>query len=161
MDFTPDKFNKIKHDAEDFYSKIGFIYCPYFSQKISFNTKGSDHLIFKSWNRTRSINDQFARFRHIELAPRVIENSKTLQGIWSTQKFERVKKKDGGWQQVLKLTTYYEFIAVMESHGSKVRVKVIIKQVDGGDKFFLSIIPFWGVNKRGERIMHSGNPDSD
>ena len=81
MDFTPDKFNKIKHDAEDFYSKIGFIYCPYFSQKISFNTKGSDHLIFKSWNRTRSINDQFARFRHIELAPRVIENSKTP--VWT------------------------------------------------------------------------------
>ena len=161
MNFTPEKFNQIKHDAEYSYSKIGSVYCPYFSSKIHFNSKGLDHLIFKSWNRARSISDQFSRFRHLALAPEVIQNSKTLQGIWSTQKFERVKKKDGRWQQILKLAIYYEFIAVMESHGSKIRVKVIIKQVDGGDKFFLSIIPFWGVNKQGERIMHSGNPEKD
>lgn len=161
MEFTLDKFNQIKRDAEDSYSRIGSVYCPYFSSQINFNTKGLDHLIFKSWNRTRSISDQFSRFRHLALAPQVIQNSKTLQGIWSTQKFERIKKKDGKWQQILKLTTYYEFIAVMESHGSKVRVKVIVKQIDGGEKFFLSIIPFWGVNKRGERIMHSGDPEKD
>lgn len=161
MEFTPEKFNQIKHDAEDFYSKVGAVHCPYFSSKINFNTKGLDHLIFKSWNRTRSISDQFSRFRHIALAPEIIKNSKTLQGVWNTQKFERVKKKDGSWQQILKLTTYYEFIAVMESHGSKIRMKVIVKQIDGGDKYFLSIIPFWGVDKKGERIMHSGNPEND
>ena len=161
MEFTSEKFNQIKRDAEDYYGQIGAVYCPYFSSKINFNAKGLDHLIFKSWNRTRSINDQFSRFRHLALAPRVIQNSKTVQGIWSTQKFERIKKKNGGWQHILKSTTYYEFIAVMESHGSKIRVKVIIKQVDGGDKFFLSIIPFWGINKQGERIIHSGNPEND
>lgn len=161
MEFTPEKFNQIKNTAEDDYKKIGFVYCPYFSDKISFNNKGLEHLIFKSWNRTRPIRDQFSRFRHLALAPLVIKNSKTLQGLWNTQKFERVKKKDGTWEQVLKLTIYYEFIAVMESHGSRVRVKVIVKQVDGGDKFFLSIIPFWGLDKRGERIMYSGNPESD
>lgn len=161
MEFTAEKFNQIKHNAEDFYSKVGFVYCPYFASKINFNAKGLEHLIFKSWNRTRSISDQFSRFRHLALAPEVIQNSKTLQGVWTTKKFERVKKKDGSWQQVLKLITYYEFIAVMESHSSKVRVKVIVKQVDGGEKFFLSIIPFWGVNKRGERIIHSGNPEND
>lgn len=161
MEFTPDQFNNIKDEAKDFYNKIGFAYCPYFAGKVNFNAKGLEHLIFKTWNKTRSIDDQFSRFRHLRLAPEVIKNSKTLQGVWSTQKFERVKKKDGQWQQILKLTTYYEFIAVMESHGSKVRVKVIVKQIDGGDKFFLSIIPFWGIDKRGGRIMHSGNPESD
>ncbi len=161
MEFTPEKFNQIKRDAENFYGKIGSVYCPYFSSKINFNTKGLDHLIFKNWNRTRPLSDQFSRFRHLILAPEVIKSSRTLQGIWNTQKFERVKKKDGTWQQVLKLTTYYEFIAIMESHGSRVRVKVIVKQVDGGDRFFLSIIPFWGVDKHGERIMHSGSPEND
>jgi hypothetical protein len=30
------------------------------------------------------------------------------------------------------------------------------------EKFFLSIIPFWGVNKNtGERIMYNGNPEVD
>ena len=161
MEFTPEKFNELKHDAEDFYNKIGSVYSVYFKEDVHFNTKGLDHLIFKTWNRARPIADQFSRLRHIKLAPLVIDQSKTLQGIWTTQKFERVKKKDGGWQQILKLTTYYEFIAVMESHSSKVRVKVIIKQIAGGEKFFLSIIPFWGVDKKGERIMHSGNLEND
>jgi hypothetical protein len=161
MEFTFDKFNEVKREAEETYNKIGSIYSPYFKEKINFNTKGLDHLIFKSWNKTRSITDQYGRLRHLKLASVLIGLSKTLQGIWMTQKFERVKKKDGSWQQLLKVITYYEFIAVMESHGSKVRVKVIIKQIEGGEKFFFSIIPFWGVNKKGDRIMHSGNPEND
>ncbi len=161
MEFTPEKFNEIKHEAEDFYNKIGCIYSSYFKENINFNIKGWDHLIFKSWNRTRPIADQFSRLRHLKLAPNILNQSRTLQGVWATQKFERIKKKDGGWQQILKLTTYYEFIAVMESHSSKVRVKVIVKQIDGGEKFFLSIIPFWGVDKKGDRIMHSGDPEND
>ena len=161
MEFTPEKFNKIKHEAEDFYNKIGVLHCPYFNEKVHFNAKGLEHLIFKTWNRTRPISDQFTRFRHLSLAPEIIKSSKTLQGIWSTKKFERIKKKNG-WEKVLKLISYYEFIAVMESHGSKVRVKVIVKQIDGGEKFFLSIIPFWGIDKKtGNRIMHSGSPEND
>ncbi|HBA45516.1 hypothetical protein A2W67_01900 [Candidatus Nomurabacteria bacterium RIFCSPLOWO2_02_40_28] len=161
MEFTPEKFNELKNDAEEFYNKIGSVYCPYFKEKINFNVKGWDHLIFKTWNRTRPIADQYSRLRHIKLASEVIKESKTLQGHWSTQKFERTKKKENGWEQTLKMTNYYEFIAVMESHGSKVRVKVIVKQIDGGEKFFLSIIPFWGRNKKGDRVMHSGDPEND
>ena len=62
----------------------------------------------------------------------------------------------------MRVVTYYEFIAVMESHNSKVRVKIVVKQVEGSEKHFLSIIPFWGTNKNtGERIIHSGNPEND
>lgn len=161
MEFTIEKFNFIKRDAENFYSKIDHIYCPYFLEEVNFNIKGWEHLIFKEWNKTRPIEDQFSRLRHIKLAPEVLKNSKTLQGLWSTNKFERVKQKDGKWQKVLKLINYYEFIAIMESHSSKVRIKIIVKQVDGGEKFFFSIIPFWGINKKGERIIHSGNPEND
>ncbi len=162
MEFSIDKFNEVKHEAENFYNKINLVYCPYFKEEVLFNVKGLDHLIFKNWNKTRPIIDQYVRFRHLQLAPEVIRNSKTLQGIWVTNKFERIKRKDGKWEQKLKLITYYEFIAVLESHGSKVRVKIIVKQIHGGEKFFLSIIPFWGKNKNiGERIMYSGNPEDD
>ena len=161
MEFSVEKFNEVKHEAEEFYEQIKFVHCPYFGDKVHFNSKGFDHLIFKEWNKTRIISDQFTRFRHLPLAPEIIKQSKTLQGLWTTQKFERIKRKDG-WIKILKLTTYYEFIAVMDSHGSKVRLKVIVKQISGGEKFFLSIIPFWGTNKNtGERIMHSGNPEND
>ena len=161
MEFTIEKFNEIKHEAEDYYNSIGKIRCPYFGEDVHFNTKGLDHLIFKGYNRTRPIQDQFARLRHIKLAPEILTNSKTLQGVWKTQKFERLKRKDG-WEKVLKHATYYEFIAILESHGSKVRIKVIVKQVEGTEKHFLSIIPFWGLNKlTGEKVMHSGNPETD
>ncbi len=161
MEFSIEQFNQTKREAEKFYENIKPIYCPYFKEKISFNSKGWEHLIFKEWNKTRVIDDQFSRFRHIKLAPIVLENSKTLQGFWNTQKFERTKKKDGKWEQRLRQTFYYEFIAVLESHGSKVRVKVIIKQIEGGEKFFLSIIPYWQTTESGERIMYNGNPEID
>lgn len=161
MEFSPEQFNRLKNEAEVFYSGFSKVWCPYFQSEIHFNSKGWEHLIFKDWNRTRAIADQFSRLRHLKLAPEVTKNSKTLQGVWTTQKFERVKRKDGIWQKVLKLTNYYEFIAVLESHGSRVRVKVIVKQVDGGEKYFFSIIPFWGTTKDGNRILYSGNPEND
>lgn len=161
VEFTVEKFNQVKRDAEERYIAIKSVRCPYFAEDIHFNSKGLDHLIFKGYNRTRPIQDQFARFRHLHLAPEIIRNSKTLQGVWTTQRFERIKRKNG-WEKVLKLTTYYEFISVMESHGSKVRVKVIVKQVAGAEKHFLSIIPFWGINKlTGDKVLYSGNPEHD
>ncbi len=161
LEFTFEKFNQVKKEAEDFYEKIGKVRCPYFGEDIHFNVKGWDHLIFKEWNKTRILSDQYSRLRHIRLAPEVLANSKTLQGVWATQKFERVKVNKR-WDKILKTINYYEFIAVMDSHGSKVRVKVIVKQIVGGEKFFLSIIPFWGIDKlTGSRIIHSGNPEND
>ena len=45
MEFTSEQFNNIKNEAEDFYNKIGFAYCPYFAEKVNFNAKGLEHLI--------------------------------------------------------------------------------------------------------------------
>lgn len=54
--------------------------------------------------------------------------------------------------------SYYEFIAVIEN----IRVKVIVKHVEGGEKFFWSIIPFWRVNgEASKRILHTGNIEED
>jgi hypothetical protein len=161
VEFTIDTFNTVKQNAENFYNKLGSVRCPYFGEDVHFNVKGWEHLVFKGFNRTRLVEDQFARFRHLALAPEILRNSKTLQGIWRTQKFERLKRKNG-WEKVLKVTTYYEFIAIMESHGAKVRVKIIVKQVEGAEKHFLSIIPSWGVNRQtGEKVLHSGDPETD
>jgi hypothetical protein len=145
MEFTPEKFNQIKHDAELAYSKTAKIRCPYFNEDVHFNSKGLDHLIFKGFNRTRPIQDQFVRFRHLSCAFEIIKNTKTLQGYHSKQRIERIRRNKK-WERVMRLVTYYEFIAVIESHGSKVRVKVVVKQVDGSEKHFLSIIPFSGID---------------
>ena len=37
MEFTPEKFNNIKHEAEEFYNKIESVYSSYFKENINFN----------------------------------------------------------------------------------------------------------------------------
>lgn len=54
----------------------------------------------------------------------------------------------------MKDVTYYEFIAILDH----IRLKVIIKEVMGGEKHFLSVIPFWGIDKKtGKRILHGSS----
>lgn len=55
MEFTPEKFNQIKWDAESYYESLKSVWCPYFKVAIYFNSKGWEHLIFKDWNKTRPI----------------------------------------------------------------------------------------------------------
>jgi hypothetical protein len=161
MEYSSVTFNKIKSDAEAFYASVGVVRCPYFGEEVHFNAKGWKHLLFKEWNTTRITSDQFARLRHIKLAPEIIRQSKTLQGIRVTKKFERIQI-NGHWENVIKMITYYEFIAVMDSHGSQVRVRIIVKQVEGHEKIFWSLIPFWQTDKKtGRRILSSGNPEND
>jgi hypothetical protein len=48
-------FEEIRIKGEDFYKTLNEVYCPYFKEKISFNTQGLEHLKFKQHERTRSI----------------------------------------------------------------------------------------------------------
>jgi len=74
-----------------------------------------------------------------------------------TKKFENIKTHSRV-DRVLKNVTYYEFIAVIKRN----RVKIIIKQIDGGKKFFWSIIPFWKMDSDTmSRILYEGNPEED
>jgi hypothetical protein len=85
------------------------------------------------------------------------EESHTLQGINETSTFER-QKKHGRWEGPLKHVTYYEFIAVMD----RVRTKVIVKQVEGEESYFYSLIPFWRVSEiTKKRLLHDGNSEED
>ena len=91
------------------------------------------------------------------LDPQILNKSHTLQGIWKTKQFER-NKEEGQWKYIMKDVIFYEFIAVLES----VRVKVVVKEVVGGEKYFWSVIPYWSIDKAGSRrILHSGYPDLD
>ncbi len=150
-------FEKVCVDAEALYVTLGEIRCPYFGEKIAFNSSGLKHLKFKANRVARSRSDQYARLKLLEFAPRVLALSRTVQGIWETKGFERVRAHSRT-DTVLKSVLYYELIAVLEN----VRVKVIVKQIDGGEKFFWSIIPYWKIDSmNSKRILHSGDPEND
>ncbi len=154
-----DKFNKAKTDAEKFYKNIGKVYCPYLKDNVSFNTKGLDHIKFSGWNKTRLLKDQYIRLRLLQLAPKIIRESHTLQEFFKTIRQER-RKINGVWEINFTETTFYGFVAVI----NKCRVKIIVKEISGGKKYFWSIIPFWknrryndGMNKK---ILHEGELES-
>jgi len=150
-------FEKVRADAEAFYATIGKVYCPYFEEDIAFNAKGLRHLKFKTDQQARPHKDQYSRLKLIRHAPEVLRLSRTMQGIGSVRRFEE-QKTNSRWERVMKDVTYYEFIAVLDS----VRVKVIVKNVTGGEKHFWSIIPFWGIDKNNsKRILYSGDPEHD
>jgi hypothetical protein len=104
-----------------------------------------------------SREEQYARLKLVYMAPKLLRLTRTVQGIWNTRQFE-MQKTHSRWERVLKDVTFYEFIAVLDG----VRVKVIVKQVAGGEKHFWSVIPFWKVDDQNHRrILHSGDPEHD
>jgi len=149
--------DKVVIKGEGLYKTFSSIHCPYLESKVYFNALGLEHLKFKKRNKARSRHDQYMRFKLLHLVPEVLRLSRTIQGIWKTKSFERVRVHSRT-DIILKPVTYFEFIAVLEN----VRIKVIVKQIDGGEKFFWSLIPFWGVYKKTKnRKMHGGNPEED
>lgn len=151
------KFDLVRSEAEEFYKSIGEIKCPYFQEKIAFNAKGWEHICFQRLRQARPHQDQYIRFRLIGLAPKIIQASHTLQGISARKSFER-ERTHGRWEAVMRSSRYYEFVAVINEY----RVRVIVKEVENGPKYFWSIIPFWKMDKiTGRRLMHSGKPEID
>ena len=150
-------FQKIKNEAEEFYKTIGEIYCPYLKEKVVFNAKGWRHLKFKSDRLARTRCEQYARLKLLYLAPQILKTSHTLQGIWQTRRFEMLNI-NSRWEHIIKDVIFYEFIAVMDN----VRAKVIVKEVQCGEKYFWSIIPYWGIDKENRRrVLFSGNLQRD
>ena len=140
-----------------FYDSICAVYCPYFKEEVVFNAKGFEHIRFKRRNKAREEKDQYMRFRLIELAPRILAASHTLQGVLERKDFE-LERSHNRWDTILRNVSYYEFVAVLK----EVRVRIVVKQVEGGPKYFWSIIPFWRINpETGRRLLHSGIPNEE
>lgn len=152
-----ENFEEVAVKGEELYKTFSRIRCPYFESDVHFNAGGLEHLKFKRPRYARARHDQYMRFKLLHLVPEVLRLSRTVQGIWETKQFERVRIHNRT-DTILKPVTYYEFIAVIK----RVRVKIVIKQVENGQRFFWSIIPFWGVNKETKRRkLYGGNPEED
>lgn len=150
-------YESVKTGAEMFYTSLKEVYCPYFKEKIVFNTKGWEHLQFKNRGRSRSSGDQYVRFKLLYFVPEIISNSRTLQGIYQTNSFEMMNI-NSRWDKVLKPVTFWEFIAVI----SDIRARVVIKQIESGSKYFFSVIPYWKIKSgTNERLLFGHPPSRD
>ncbi len=160
-DISDEKYNQRKTEAAVYYKSIISVKCPYFNNDpVHFNADGFEHIIFKEWNKTRSRVDQYARFRLLPLAVSVIKRSGTMQEYAERNSFVRRKSK-GGWNKLMKLVRYYVFIAII----GELRIKVVVKEIEGGSKNFHTMYPSWEIEKRpdGSKIkkLYSGNLETD
>ena len=144
MEIDQEKFNKLRQQAEKDYEAIGKIKCPYLKDDIHFNSVGFQHLLFKSWNRTRSEVEQYNRLKLLPLAIEVISKSNTLQEYDERKEFVR-QKTNSRWCKTLKLVRYYAFVAVIRD--KEIRIKIIVKEIEGGAKIFYSLYPLFRVVK--------------
>jgi len=159
MDIPQDKLNKTKELAEEFYKSIGEIHCPYLKDSVSFNVKGLDHIKFKMFGQARPSKDQYMRLRLLKLAPIILKQSHTLQEIFETNSFEKIRSNQK-WNFKMLPVRYFAFVSIINN----CRIKIIIKQVDNGKLFFWSIVPFWKMNRvkncglvETKKIFHDGD----
>ncbi len=158
MEIDDKKFEGVKQNAKQNYEKIGKVRCPYLDDYVHFNKEGFEHLLFKTWNRTRSRQEQYIRLRLLPLIPEIIAKTHTLQEYDERKMLVR-QKINSRWEQRVKLVRYYVFVAIVKS----VRLKIIIKEIEGGEKFFYSFYPSWKTTKDDlkKKILYSGNLEED
>ncbi|MDR3643331.1 MAG: hypothetical protein P4L74_06950 [Candidatus Doudnabacteria bacterium] len=159
MEIDLPKFEKIRQEAEVAYKLIVKVKCPYFNDFVHFNSEGFEHLLFKKWNVTRPREDQYMRLRLLPLAVKVLTLSHTMQEYKEAQVFVR-RKSNSVWKQAMKPVKYYAFSAIINN----ALIKVIVRQVDNGQRNFYSLIPKWRFEEKNgnkKRITHSGNPEED
>ena len=153
-------YEKLKENAQNFYSQIGSVFSPAFKEKVYFTSEGFNHIIFKSSRTEREKSSQILRFELLPLAIRLLRESTTYQEFEETLKeFEiksykkRIKKS--------RLVRYWGIIAIV----SGTKIKVIIRKVgDNGTMHFWSIVPAWVTNKYRDARFYTtmkGNPGED
>lgn len=153
-------YNKLKEDAENYYSDIKRIFSPALKQEITFSSEGFNHIVYKNSRSERNRSDQIARFKLLPLAVKLIklattyqEYEETLQEFLVKQKKKRVKKS--------KSVRYWGVIAIIDNR----KIKVILRKVgDNGKIHFWSIIPAWTTNKFRDLKFYTtmkGKPDED
>ncbi len=159
MEISDERFALVRNAAEEEYSRIGKVRYPYLGDDVHFNREGFEHLLFKEWNKTRSRVEQYIRLKLLRLAPLVISKSHTLQEYDERKMFVR-QKINSRWESRLKTVRYYVFVAIF----NQARIKVIVKEIEGGVRYFYSLYPAWKIIKdvQGERkVFYSGNLEID
>jgi hypothetical protein len=135
---TNNNYKAAKEKAKEFYGTIGTIFCRALDSNIVFNRTGFDHLVQKE-RRMRPKSEQKRRFALLPFAKNILE---THNGD-ITYKYRNYPQEKVGDTD----TTHMHFWALTARQNEKL-IKIVIRQLDGGEKHFFSIFE---VNKKSTR----------
>ncbi len=128
-------YKKSLEKAKRIYSKIGRIKCPALNnENISFSRLGFNHLVRKG-RIPRTRNEQKRRFVLLPYTEKIIKNPKA--NISFLQKTVKNKVDRHGEKILVESTaSFWTFIERVNS----CKIKVVIRQLNHGDKHFFSVM---------------------
>lgn len=158
MEIPKERLEVIRAEAKRSYSAVGPLFCPYLNDIVHFRNDGFEHLLFKRKDKPRSPAEQYTRLRLLPLAEEVIRKSHTLQEY--SQQTTTVRQQSANrWEKKAKAVNYYVFTAIIRP---RVRIKVVVREIEGGAKHFYSLFPSWRVetdaNGKLTKALYSDDP---
>lgn len=128
-----ENYEEAKRKAKELYSKIGSVWCPALGQRINFNRVGFQHLLQKE----RKFRPKSERLRRFALLPYAKEIVSDYRGsiVYEKRKVFRRREIDGEDTSVASIMYFWAFADEWDGR----RIKLVIRQVDGGEKHFFSI----------------------
>lgn len=154
-----ESYLNVKDLAKEKYCKFSELFCPALNEKISFNSIGFNHIIYKKGGTERDRLSQIMRFKLLDRAYDLISLTTTYQE-YEKSKAEFVIKKNKSKIKATKEIEYWGLIAILKHR----KIKVILRKVGNGSIHFWSIIPGWTTNKmRDDKLIKNmkGDPELD
>ncbi len=156
MKISEERLEKLKKDTKEYYNNIGTIKCPYLNKGVHFNKEGFEHTLRRSWNKGRSIHQQYIRLRLIPKEVEVIKKCHILQEYEKKQTFIK-QNINSRWEKRLKNVEYFAFVVLLIN--LDIKFKFVIKQIEGVEPSFLTVYPYWSISKDGNKIFSTKNLD--
>ena len=128
-----ESYEEAKRRAKELYQKIGTVWCPALNQCISFNRVGFQHLLQKE-RRFLPKSEQLRRFALLPYAKDIVGDYRGSI-IYEERKIMRNREADGKIELTTSTMRFWAFTDKRD--GEKMRL--VIRQVDGGKKHFFSI----------------------
>ena len=142
------EFEQIRNNAMNKFNKLSQerIFCPALNLKIKFTNEGFSHLSYKDVKRHyRSKEEQKIRYWCFLFVEDVIKRSNFYQEYKTEEELITIKK-NGIKSTEKRFVEYFWFVAVVKTKLEKIRIKVVVKYVQGFEYGeFKSVIPAWNI----------------
>ncbi len=153
-------YDKLRADAQSYYTGIGRVHSPAFNQGVAFGAEGFNHIVYTNPRSERERSSQILRFKLLPLAVKLVKASTTYQEYEET-----IKEFDAmSYKKRVKKTLpvkYWGIIGIIDGR----KIKVIIRKIgDNGLLHFWSVVPAWVTNKYRDIKFYStmkGKPEED
>lgn len=149
-----EKFDRLKEKIEKtrvVYSKMPEIWCPYFASKVTLNSDGFNHLLYKPNRQPRNVNEQLLKLSLVEKALGVIRKSGTLQEYRDRIESVGVTAKDG-FRKTTRVQ-YWAFHAILGVE-RRIKIVVVLRKAGDGKLTFWSVLPHKKFNN--QRLFTEG-----